>query len=234
MTTAEKKRENATRQKWKQNPEEVRHDIMRVATAEFAANGLSGGRIDEIAAKTRTSKRMIYYYFTDKDGLYRQVLEAAYSKVRGGEEELDLGGLEPRSALARLVEFTFDHHARNPDFIRLVMIENIHHGEFLRKSELIENLNRSAIDRVTDIYRRGCEAGVFRKGIEPLDLHWQISALSFFNVSNRGTFSLLFGDGLFSEEGQRRLRAHAVEMVLRFVAKGDEQRSFFRRPGRQQ
>lgn len=226
MATTEKRSESTTRQGWKQNPEEVRRNILNVATSEFANNGLSGARIDEIAAKTRTSKRMIYYYFGDKDGLYRRVLEAAYAKVRDGEEELDLDGLKPRAALAKLVEFTFDHHARNPDFIRLVMIENIHHGAYLRKSDLIRTLNRSAIDRVTDIYRRGCETGAFRKGIDPLDLHWQISALSFFNVSNHGTFALLFGDALFSEDGQQRLKLHAVDMVLRFVAAHGDKHPF--------
>jgi AcrR family transcriptional regulator len=209
----------STRHKWKQNPAAVRRDILRVATTEFARNGLSGARIDEIAAKTKTSKRMIYYYFGDKDRLYREVLEAAYAKVREGEEELDLGGLEPRKALARLVEFTFDHHSRNPEFIRLVMIENIHHGEYLRQSEFIENLNRPAIERVADIYKRGLGEGLFRDGIDPLELHWLISALSFFNVSNRATFSLLFGTKLFSKGSQKSLREHAVEMVTRFVAR---------------
>lgn len=218
MAIADSTQESASRHGWKQNPEEVRRDILHVATAEFATNGLSGARMDEIAAKTRTSKRMIYYYFGDKVGLYRQVLEAAYARVREGEEELDLEGLDPRAALSRLVEFTFDHHARNPDFIRLVMIENIHQGKYLGGSELIRNLNRSAIDRVADIYWRGRDAGIFRTGLDPLELHWQISAPSFFNISNRATFSLLFGESLFDTKCQQRLRAHVVDMVMRFVA----------------
>jgi AcrR family transcriptional regulator len=111
---------------WKQDPAGVRKNILAVAMAEFAANGLSGARIDEIAAKTNTSKRMIYYYFGDKEGLYGRVLEEAYRQVRAGEQELDLEHLPPVEALRKLAEFTFDHHSRNPDFIRIVMIENIH------------------------------------------------------------------------------------------------------------
>lgn len=122
------------RRGWKQDPAGVQSNILAVASTEFAAKGLSGARIDEIAAKTRTSKRMIYYYFGDKEGLFRRVLEEAYQKVREGEQKLNLEHLPPVEALTRLVEFTFDHHSSNPDFIRLVMIENIHHGAHLDQS----------------------------------------------------------------------------------------------------
>lgn len=204
---------------WKQNPEGVRSNILDVALVEFSQNGLSGGRINEIAAKTRTSKRMIYYYFEDKEGLYRCVLEEAYRKVRRGEEDLLLDNLSPKEALKKLVEFTFEHHRKNPDFIRLVMIENIHHGEHLKQSNLIRSLNKAAISRVEEIYRNGVKEGVFRRGIAPLQIHWQISALSFFNVSNMASFSLLFGDELQTEVGQKKLSADAAETVLRFVSK---------------
>ena len=207
------------RQGWKQDPAGVRANILAVAREEFARSGLSGARIDEIAAKTRTSKRMIYYYFGDKDGLYRTVLEEAYRSVRAGEEALELGDLKPIDALRRLVEFTFDHHSRNPDFIRLVMIENIHHAHYLAQSPDIRKLNKTAIDRLRKIYEQGLADGVFRAGIEPLELHWQISALSFFNVSNRATFAGIFGTALTRASGQKTLSAHVVGMVLRFVLK---------------
>ena len=207
-----------TRGGWKQNPAGVQANIIAVATAEFAQNGLSGARMDEIAAKTRTSKRMIYYYFGDKDGLYRRVLEDAYRKVREGEQRLDLKNFSPADALRRLAEFTFDHHNRNPDFIRLVMIENIHHGQYLEESGVIRGLNATAIDNIASVYRRGVESGDFRGGLDPLELHWQVSALCFFNVSNRATFSKIFGQDMGAPAEQARLRQSTVEMVLRFVA----------------
>src|SRR5688572_10720777 len=191
-----------------QDPEGTRKNIIEIASEEFALNGLAGARIDEIAAKTRTSKRMIYYYFGDKEGLYRRVLEEAYRKVREGERNLNLEHLPPVEALTRLVEFTFDHHSSNPDFIRLVMIENIHHGAHLCQSELISRLNAGAIEKLEAICRRGKEEGLFRDDVDPLELHWLISALSFFNVSNRATFSRLFGDRLFRAKGQTALRQH--------------------------
>ncbi len=199
------------------DPEGTKRNIIEVATKEFAENGLSGARIDEIAAKTRSSKRMIYYYFGDKDGLYLQVLENAYSKVRATEAALDLQDLPPLEALEKLVRFTFDHHNSNEAFIRLVMIENIHHGEYLAKSPVIQKLNVTAIDAVRELYDRGVAQRVFRLGLDPVELHWQISALCFFNVSNRATFSKIFRRDLGSKRSLASLRQAVVEMVVRHV-----------------
>lgn len=201
-----------------QDPDGTRRDILETASREFALNGLSGARIDEIAARTKSSKRMIYYYFGDKEGLYLRALENAYRTVREGENQLDTDGLPPREALKRLVEFTFDHHHEHEDFIRMVMIENIHHGQYLEQSEVIRGLNVTAIDHIASIYMRGVAEGVFREGLDPIELHWQVSALCFFNVSNRATFSKIFGRDFGSPEALASLRRNAVEMVLRFVS----------------
>lgn len=203
--------------RWKQDPEGVKADILAVALAEFARQGLSGARMDEIAAKTRTSKRMIYYYFGGKDGLYQKALEEAYREVRAGEEALKLAHLPPKEALARLAEFTFDHHRSNPDFIRLVMIENIHNGKYLEQSDTIKGLNKAAIANLADVYDRGVSEGVFREGLTPIRIHWLISAISFFNVSNAATFSLLFGKEFFDEVGQGTAREDAKAAILGFV-----------------
>lgn len=209
----------------KNDPARVRADILEVATREFSEKGLSGARIDEIAEKTRASKRMIYYYFRDKETLYLHALEAAYRKVRHQETELDLAHLEPVAALRRLVRFTFQHHAANPDFIRLVMIENIHHGAFLAQSDYIQSLNAGAIDALADVYERGVQADRFRAGLDPLELHWLISALSFFNVSNRQTFSQIFNWNQASDTNQEKLETHVSDMVLRYVLTEQEIRT---------
>ena len=88
-------------------------DILRVATTEFADKGLSGARIDEIAAATRTSKRMIYYHFGSKEGLYLAVLEKSYQRIREIESQLNLEDLAPEDALRKLVGFTVDYQRAN-------------------------------------------------------------------------------------------------------------------------
>ncbi|MCB1387958.1 MAG: alpha/beta hydrolase fold domain-containing protein [Rhodobacteraceae bacterium] len=205
------------RQSWKQNPEAVRQSILAAATRIFAGQGYASTRVEDIAAETATSKRMVYYYFGDKEGLYRQVLETAYAKVRAGEAALKLDHLPPAEALRTLVEFTFDHHRSNTDFIRLVMIENVHKAANLKASGLMERVNEGAIRKLEDICRRGQAEGLFRSDITPLELHWHISALSFFNVSNQPSFSESFGFDLFTERGQQRLRAQTVESILRLI-----------------
>ena len=193
--------------------------ILEVATKEFADKGLSGARIDAIAEATRTSKRMIYYYFSSKEGLYLAVLEEAYRMMRHTESQLHLEDLEPEQALRTLVEFTFDHHNANEDYIRLVMSENIERGAYLTKSTTIRELNAPAILAIERLYERGVLQGVFRAGLNPLDIHASISALTFFNVSNQYTFGLIFENNGERPESAALRRASISEMILRYVRK---------------
>ena len=217
---------NKRKTSWKKDPEAVKANILAVATDEFAAHGLSGANINEIARKTSTSKRMIYYYFGDKEGLYCAVLEGVYASLRKSEDMLEVGNLAPVEALRRLVEATFDAHANAPHFIRLVMIENIHNGDYLRKSEIVPKLNRSIIDKLEDVCMRGKKGGLFRDGADALQLHWLISSFSFYNVANRATFSASFGKDIFSSAKQNLLRERAADMVLAAVVIGHEPKSW--------
>ena len=191
--------------------------IMEVAYAAFAEKGLSGARIDEIAAATKTSKRMIYYYFGSKEGLYLAVLEVSYRRMRSIEAELHLEDLSPEDALRKLVGFTFDHHHKNPRYIRLVATENMERGAYLAQSKTIKKLNVPAIGAVSDLYARGVASGVFRSGLDAIDIHASISALTFFNVSNRHTFSLIFKRDFDSPRVLRQRRDNVIEMIVRFV-----------------
>ncbi len=194
-------------------------DIVAVATREFAEKGLAGARIDDIAEAMRTSKRMIYYYFGSKEGLYVRVLEEAYRRIRAIEAGLQLEDLAPEDALRRLVGFTFDYQLANPDFVRLVMNENIHRGAYLAQSDVIQQLNVPAIEAVRGVIERGVAAGAFRRGIDALDVHTSISALCFFNVSNRHTFSLIFRRDLDTPKAIAERRDQIVEMVVRYLRK---------------
>jgi AcrR family transcriptional regulator len=207
------------KQKRAYDAQESMSDILAVATAEFAEKGLSGARVDEIAAATRTSKRMIYYHFGSKEGLYLAVLEESYRRIREIESHLNLDDLEPEDALRKLVAFTFDYQHDNEDFIRLVMNENMHRGEYLSQSKTIRQLNVPAISAVQTVYERGVKAKAFRRGIDPVDLHMSISALCFFNVANRHTFALIFARTLSTPAALRARRDSIVEMIVRFVRK---------------
>jgi AcrR family transcriptional regulator len=199
------------------DPARTMAGILEVATVEFGEKGLDGARIDEIAAATRTSKRMIYYYFGSKEGLYVAVLEESYRRVREIESKLQLEDLAPEDALRKLVGFTFDHHQSNENYIRLVMSENMQRGQYMAQSKTIQDLNVPAIQGIRDLYERGVGAGVFRPGLDPIDIHASISALSFFNVSNRHTFGLIFKRDTTTPEALAARRATITEMVVRYV-----------------
>ena len=202
-----------------QNPvsEDTKEAILRAAVIEFGEHGLTGARVDAIADRAETNKRMIYYYFGDKEGLYLCALEASYKKIRDQEVNLYLERLEPESALRHLVAINFDHHVANEHYIRLVMSENINRGRTLSKSTEISSLNRPALTVLSAIYERGVASGVFRPGLDPLEIHASISALTFYNVSNRYTFGLIFQAPTHSPAYLAMRREHIVELIWRFV-----------------
>jgi len=197
--------------------EQTRRDIITVASEEFADKGLSGARIDEIAARTRTSKRMIYYYFGSKEGLYIAVLEDAYRNIRNIERDLDVDHLSPEQALRELVAFTFDRHQQNPAFVRLVMNENLHSGKYIAQSANIATLNVPAIDTVRRIVGRGKASGAFRADVDPTDLHMSISALCFYSVSNRHTFATIFKVDMSTPKALAARRKSIIETIAAAV-----------------
>lgn len=195
----------------------TREDILEVAYQEFSENGFAGARVDEIAEKTQTSKRMVYYHFGSKEGLYQAVLERAYERIRGHEQAARFEDLAPEQALRAIISHNFDYHFEQPEFVRLVMNENIMKGEHIAQIPTMKSRNQTIIAALADILRRGAEAGVFRPGIDPIDVHTTISALSFYNVSNRYTFRENFGVDFASAASRARRRVQIIDVVMRWV-----------------
>lgn len=198
--------------------ERTRAEIIEVATKEFSQRGYSGGRINEIAERTRTSKRMIYYYFRGKEGLYRAVLFEHYRRLRANDRDALLAELPPLQALEALTRHTFDWYVDHAAEVPLVMVENIHQGAHIGTMPDIEPLNSTAIGTITSIYERGVQDGVMRPGLRPIDVYMTIAAASFFNVSNRYTFKAIFAHDISTPEEIAVRRRAVIETVLRYVA----------------
>jgi AcrR family transcriptional regulator len=203
--------------KRERDPERTRAEILDVATREFADNGFDGGRVDDIAARTRTTKRMIYYYFGSKEQLYIEVLQNAYAKIREAEQEVDIDQSDPKAAIRRLAELTFDHHESHADFIRLVSIENIARAEHMAKLSSFSELNSPAIALIGKILDRGYADGSFTRRIDPLDLHMMISSFCVFRVANRYTFRTIFRRDLTDPKTRSHYRTMLSDMVVGYL-----------------
>jgi AcrR family transcriptional regulator len=199
----------------------TKREILEVATREFAERGYAGARVDEIAAQTRTTKRMIYYYFGGKEQLYVAVLEAAYSRIRSAEREAEVDHLEPRAAIRRLAELTFDHHEANPEFIRLVSIENVHRAEHIAKFSTFGHLNSPAIELIGRILERGRAEGIFRRDVDAVDVHMLISSFCVFRVANRHTFGTIFDRDLLDPDRREHYRAMLGDLVVDYLTGAD-------------
>lgn len=192
----------------------TRAELLAVATEVFAESGYSGARVDEIAERTRTTKRMIYYYFGGKEQLYLAVLENAYRGIREAEQKLTVDHSNPVEAIRRLAEVTFDHHIAHDAFIRLVAIENIHRGQFISRLSSLRELSAPATSLLDTILQDGRKAGVFRTDVQPLDVHIVISSYCVFQVANRYTFGFLFDIDLSDISQRAHLRRMIGDVVV--------------------
>jgi AcrR family transcriptional regulator len=201
----------------RRDADRTKAEILEVAQREFARQGYAGARVDEIAALTRTTKRMIYYYFGGKENLYIAVLEKAYAEVRAVEATIDVDHLAPVEAIRTLAELTFDHHDAHQDFIKLVSIENIHRAEHLKQSQALVNLGTPVADLISRILDAGRAAGDFAAPADAIDVHMMISAFCFFRISNQHTFGTLFGRDLSAPPHRARHREMVGEMVVAYL-----------------
>ncbi len=198
----------------RRNPEATRRKLLAAARCEFAASGFAGARVDEIAARAGVNKQLVYHYFGDKDALYLAVLEWVYEEIREQERKLNLEGLPPGEAIRKLIEASFDHLAAHPDFIVLLNDENRGGARHVRGSTRLEAMHSPLVRSVSHILHEGVRAGVFRKGIDPVQLYISIAGLSYFFFSNTPTLSAIFGKDLSSRTQRRARRRHVADLVL--------------------
>ncbi len=217
MTTGGTRASQRAAKRVTRDPERTRARILEAAKAAFAERGLSGARVDQIAARAKVNKRMIYHYFGSKDGLFLAVLEGAYADIREAERALALDHLDPVEAIKNLVSFTWDYYLHNPEFLRLVNSENLHGGRHLAQSEIIRELHSPFVRMVADILARGERAGVFRKGVDPVQLNITIAALGYYYLTNRYTLSIIFDRDLMAPEAMAARLDFMIENVLGYL-----------------
>jgi TetR/AcrR family transcriptional regulator len=192
----------------------ARNAILVAARGEFAAKGLAGARVNEIAARAAVNKQLIYYYFGSKEALYRAALEEVYTEIRSLEKELKLGDMQPAEAMAALIGFSFDYLARHPDFIGLLNHENAHGATHVRDSRAIRETNSPLIELIARTLKRGIAAKVFRRGIDPVEFYISVAGMSYFFFSNRLTLSSIFARDLGEAGAVAAYRRHVVAFAM--------------------
>ena len=198
-------------------PEANRARIVKAAIDEFASRGFKGASMDAIAARTHTTRALINYYFGSKEQVYLAVLEQVYTEIRHAESFLELEHLAPVDAIRRVVEFTFDYYLSHQYFVRIVVAENQARGRHFRKSKAMRSLNRPIIDRLGRVLERGQAGGMFRRDVDPVEVHMAIAALGMFNVTNQYTFGAIFQREMGTKGDVRRRREMVAEVILRYL-----------------
>jgi AcrR family transcriptional regulator len=191
--------------------------ILAAARDEFAEFGLGGARVDRIAERAGLNKRLIYYYFEDKEKLFQAVLEQAYRDIREQEMQLHLLDMEPIAAVRRLVEFTWDYYLAHPEFMTLLNSANLHKARHLAESRRARELNSPLIETLAGVLERGRRDGSFRGGVDPVQLYVSIAGLAYFYLSNSHTLSAIFGRDLMSPKARNERLSHMTDVILGYL-----------------
>jgi AcrR family transcriptional regulator len=191
--------------------------ILQAAMDEFSESGLAGARMDSIAERAGINKRLIYYYFGNKEALFLSALEATYADIRDAERALQLESLSPTDAVRRLVSFTWEHYLAHPEFLTLLNNENLHHARHLKQSKRILEMNSPLVQTLGEVLERGKREGVFRGAVDPVHLYISIAGLAYFYLSNNPTLSTIFARDLMSPNALAERLSHITDVVMSYL-----------------
>jgi AcrR family transcriptional regulator len=204
------------------DPDATKLRILAAATQEFAKFGLGGARVDRIAARAKSNKRMLYHYFGNKEDLFALTVENSYGQFREEEAALQLDSLDPVTAMRRLVNFIWDYFIAHPEFITLVNSENLHKAKHLKASKNTTDMSRKFVARMQALLSRGEAAGVFRHGLDPVQVNISIAAIAYYYLTNRFTGSIIFERDLMTKDALAARLAFNTGTVLRMVCTAEE------------
>jgi len=169
------------------DPARNRGRILAAALGEFARSGLGGARVDRIAARAGANKRMLYYYFGNKEDLFLAVLESRYAHIRRAELGLQLGAFDPAEGIRR------------------------------RRSRQVAAMHSPLVAILRDLLERGVREGKFRRGVDPVQLYISIAALGYFYLGNRHTLSTIFERDLLTARNKAERLKHMTDLVLGYL-----------------
>jgi AcrR family transcriptional regulator len=201
----------------RRNAAATRGRILDAAKEEFAARGLKDARIEDVAGRAGANRRMIYYYFGSKDGLYLAALESVYAQLMDEERKIDVDKLHPVQAITELVRLKIDHYTQHPEFIAFLNMENLYRAEHLKHSKRIADFKAPFTEIIARVLERGQRSGLFRSDVDPVDLYISICALGYLYFSNQYTLGVIFGRDLITPPALQRRKTSIADMIVSYL-----------------
>ena len=197
--------------------ESAQKALLEAAMVEFSQYGMEGANIERIAKACDLNKRMVYYYFATKEGLYLKTLAHAFRAIREAERKIPVSLDKPVESLMTAIDSIFKYYVENPVFVSLISMENLSGGKYageIMNDRLSSAFTVGLFKRIVDA---GVAKGIFRRGINTSALYLSIASLGFMYVANRHTLRITFNRNV-SERSEIEIRRRIIqEMILNFV-----------------
>ena len=201
----------------RRSPKTTRDNILRAAKKTFAKEGYDGARVDTISKAAKSYDSLIYYYFGSKEKLFIEVLQNAYKDMFEAEKNLPLDMDDPVGALRKFTEFPLRYYVANPEILILLGTENLQKGKHIAKTRPSEQFALPAIAILQDIVAKGVEKGLFREDVDCRKLYIAMTALGYFYVSNRYTFSAFLNHDLMQPDNVEDWASYVSDMLLNSI-----------------
>ena len=200
--------------------------ILKAAIAEFALKGLDGARVDEVARRSGINKTLLYHHIGNKDRLFTAALEATYQTIRERQRDFLARQMDPETGVRELVHLLMSIWVEHPEYGKLLASENFHGGKHVKRSKLIGEMYQQLVETLNDLLQKGVEQGIFRPGIDAIDLYISISSLSAYYVAHQHTLHALFHIDVMNPQRLRQRENHILDMILRYVRTNPDARPY--------
>ena len=194
-------------------PEESRAAILNAAVREFAQEGVAGARTDAIARSAGVNKALLYYYFKDKEAIYRAVLDQVFGGVRAAIHDALSQELPPRQKLAAYVCAHFDYIASNPLYPRIVQAEFLRAGrDPSRLQRIAKEYFRPVFLEISALLKAGAKSGDFRQ-VDPLHFIPSMISVIVFYFNTAPIMKLMTGSDPMSPARLAERRAAVLDFI---------------------
>ncbi|QPK78665.1 TetR family transcriptional regulator [Corynebacterium lizhenjunii] len=190
--------------------------IADIALKHFAQRGYTSTKLEAIAIEAGISKRMVHYYFADKEGLYHEALTQAARKLTPDVAHMEIDSAVPVEGVRKLVDIVFHQYVTHPEAVRLLTQASVVDGPQPTAPSLGTDLSELTL-HMNRLLLTGQDAGAFRPGISAQDVFTLIASLAMYGTTNALVMDSILGVDMSSEANTAGLHRLVVDTVLAFL-----------------